>query len=631
VASTAGAFRSSDRGLHWTDITGPLNTGPLNTGPLYDVTQMVVDPTDSRIAYAIRQIQFDRDGSANQPPHVFRTRDGGANWQALSSGFPDKYPFVRPNALLMDPRNPDVLYLGSDCEKDGWCVAGGVYKSTNAGDTWVKLSGPTWPYALSLDPGSPDTLYISDSIRGYGRSDDGGGTWLLDQKTPFPSRQVLPDPTDARRRYGIENGFFITTDEGRTWQPAEVRLLSGETIGLGHAVLAADPAIGRVFLGVSSSSSYGGLFRTAAGASRWAKIGGIANQPITAVVFDAASQALMIGTPSGLYRSLNLGGEWTELEFARGAAITRVVPHVAQRGMLYALGLNLLFRTNDHGQSWTVAASPLPFEADGDIPTELAVDAGGDVYVTLRSHHVLKHSSGSDGWSSLQVRPTVPVPLLAFSLVADPAIPGTLYALSGTFLGPSMAMTRDGGVTWVGVETPTDFTSLQPHPSRSGRLLASSRDAVWRSDDAGVSWTPVLRDVVAASDIITSKADPELLSLLTRDGSGRTATYRVYRSTDGGSTWTAVQPRLADGSLVAFSPADHTLVADPRDSRTLYALTTTEVIRSDDAGATWRSVSAGLAFLPLSMAIDDGFVHVTTDRGVWELPLEIRRRAVRHQ
>jgi photosystem II stability/assembly factor-like uncharacterized protein len=583
----------------------------------------------------MRRVVSDADGSTNKPPHIFRTRDSGATWQPLSSGFPTKYPFVRPNTLLIDPRYPNVLYLASDCEIDGWCAAGGVYKSMDAGHTWAKLDGPTWPYGLSLDPASPDTLYILDSFHGYGRSDDGGATWIWDRTAQFPYKLVVPDPTDPRRRYGIGLFMLMTTDAGKTWSDASTTLLSGETIPRWFdAVLAADPVTGRVFLGTSTSfgSPGGGLFRSAAGASRWAAIEGTARQAITALNFDAVTGALMIGTPTGLYRSTDLGANWTEIAFARGTAVSRVVPHPQKGGTLYALGLNLLFRTDDYGQSWSRVGAPIPSTASADIATVLAVDAAGDVYVAqLRSPYVWKLSAGSSDWVSLHVSPVVPLPLIASFVIADPAIAGTLYAISGSFFGPSIAVTRDGGSTWMRVETPAAFKSIEPHPSRSGRMFASSTNEIWRTDDGGTSWVRVLSDVLSVSNLSTTAADADVLSFVARDGNVFKATYRIDRTADAGTTWSVVQPMMNDGSAVNFSASANVLVTDPRDSRTMYSLTRTRVIRTDDAGATWHSVSDDLPFQPLSIAIDGAFVHVATERGVWELPLETRRRSVPHR
>src|SRR3989442_732771 len=71
------------------------------------------------------------------------------------------------NILAVDPQNPRTVYAGS------WF--GGIYKSTNAGSSWVK-SGPTAAtFALVIDPSNPAILYSAGT--GIFKSSDGGASW----------------------------------------------------------------------------------------------------------------------------------------------------------------------------------------------------------------------------------------------------------------------------------------------------------------------------------------------------------------------------------------------------------------------------------------------------------------------
>jgi photosystem II stability/assembly factor-like uncharacterized protein len=114
---------TTNRGTTWTSVAGPM-AGPL---PVRNVTEVVVDPLDSRVAY-VAYSGFNSNGSGNG--HLFRTIDGGQSWQDLTGNLPD----VPVNTILIDPDSATssssmrVLYVGTDI---------GVFKSTlDGGRRW---------------------------------------------------------------------------------------------------------------------------------------------------------------------------------------------------------------------------------------------------------------------------------------------------------------------------------------------------------------------------------------------------------------------------------------------------------------------------------------------------------------
>lgn len=607
--SPHGIFRSEDDGVTWEDRTGSLTS----------VNLIAVDPTNPDRVYVTRRPE---PSWSDQLPRVFRSMDGGLHWQGLVTGLPQQYPFLRPHSLLINPRNPNVLYVAGECEGFGWCAGAGVFKSLDGGDTWSRLAGLAWPVALSLDPADPDVLYENDAVTGSARSNDAGTTWTY-LTSAVPSRQIVSDAFDPMRRYGIGSGplLMVSFDAGAHWSGDEVRLLSEQTIDRWlDAVLDVDRGRGRLFLGTSSGvfGTQGGLFRSGDGGRRWLPIEGAGHQPIFSVIFDRATNAVTIATRTGLYRTSNLGREWSELRVAVGGEISRVATHPGVPGRLYATTLTTLFQSDDFGQSW-FAASELPRESNDHGVEDLIVDAAGDVYIAFRwSSRVMKFSEKLQQWSSIQVAPHIPFPVTSSFLVADPQTAGTIYA--------DGRITRDGGITWQTIAMPRTTRSLAIDPQDSRRLFAWSFNEVFRSDDGGNSWIVVARDISVWSNVTISRADSNVVTFMARTHDERPA-LAVYRSIDGGEHWSVVVP---SGATLPF---DVTITSHPRQTDTLYAATADGVFRSDDGGATWHS--EGLTNRPTHRApivIDaaGAFLHVGTDRGVWETALDgARRRAVR--
>lgn len=105
---------SEDYGQIWKDVSATL--------PYRWVTRVVVDPADENIAY----VTFSGLKWRDPQPHVFRTENKGTTWEDISSNLPD----APVNALAVDPKNRDRLYVGTDV---------GAYVSFDTGQSWQPL------------------------------------------------------------------------------------------------------------------------------------------------------------------------------------------------------------------------------------------------------------------------------------------------------------------------------------------------------------------------------------------------------------------------------------------------------------------------------------------------------------
>ena len=167
--------------------------------------------------------------SAGGDRGIYKTTDGGASWKTVLSISPD----TGGNDLEIDPNNPDVLYATTWQRRRGvgQMIGGGpesgIFKTTNAGTTWTKLTnglptGDEGRIAIGVDPkANPTRVYALINARpqetGFYRSDDAGTTWMrmgqplgkpasggdaTDVKTEPPP----PDPAVAARQGGAGAG-----------------------------------------------------------------------------------------------------------------------------------------------------------------------------------------------------------------------------------------------------------------------------------------------------------------------------------------------------------------------------------------------------------------------------------------
>jgi photosystem II stability/assembly factor-like uncharacterized protein len=165
----------------------------------------------------------------DSPNCVVISEDSGKTYAATRAGLPD-YPLAvnsnwgkgYPRGLAVDPKNPQVVYLGMDGDPDGPKKGGGLFKSTDGGRTWQQL--PNQPgsrrvfHGLAVDPTEPKRLYwagVGDK-GGLYRSEDGGMTWELvfSQETWATNVRVTNDGVV----YFPSSNLYRSTDHGRTWQ-----------------------------------------------------------------------------------------------------------------------------------------------------------------------------------------------------------------------------------------------------------------------------------------------------------------------------------------------------------------------------------------------------------------------------
>ena len=148
-------FRTTDDGTSWDRAAMGTMQGAVRA--------IAVSPADPQIIFAGGYFYDDTYVSWSQ---LFSSSDGGASWNESSpSDFNQMYEGVR--SILFDAWDPDILLL---------CTERAVYRSTDAGGSWLRTATSTYNYCLLGDPGIQDCYYLG-SESGVSRSTDGGLTW----------------------------------------------------------------------------------------------------------------------------------------------------------------------------------------------------------------------------------------------------------------------------------------------------------------------------------------------------------------------------------------------------------------------------------------------------------------------
>jgi photosystem II stability/assembly factor-like uncharacterized protein len=214
---------------------------------------------------------------------------------------------------------------------------------------------------------------------------------------------------------------------------------------------------------------------------------------------------------------------------------------------------------------------------------------GGTVYVAFDNlEGVFKTTDGGATWAGVGGQHNADIDVLAI----DPSRPDVLY--SGSYEG--IKTSTDGGHHWSSLGFSEGIRAIAVDPSDSRKVFAGG-DQLWRTTDAGTTWTTVNTpgDGISVSSITFDPKHPQVVYAAgTRFGRVRPG---IIKSSDGGSTWETLHAGLSRWAVL------DSIVLDPLRPHTVYLaargqLDTTRhvagVLKSSDAGHTWTSASVGL-------------------------------------
>ncbi|KAB7531521.1 glycosyl hydrolase [Flagellimonas olearia] len=218
-----GIYKSEDAGKTWKRM-GLEKTGRIG--------RVIVHPTNPDIVYAAA---LGHTYGPQKERGVYKTTDGGKTWKQIL--FIDEHTGAAE--LAIDPKNPDRLLVGMwSIHINTWGLnsggsGGGVYRTTDGGNSWEALSKyglpggknhPVGKTAVAIAPSQPDVVYALfeiDSPALY-RSEDFGNTWTLQtrnhdiaERAPYYTRMAV-SPDDPDEIYFASVKFSTSTDAGKT-------------------------------------------------------------------------------------------------------------------------------------------------------------------------------------------------------------------------------------------------------------------------------------------------------------------------------------------------------------------------------------------------------------------------------
>jgi photosystem II stability/assembly factor-like uncharacterized protein len=552
-----GVYKTTDGGKTWNQV--------LKINDETGVSDIAMDPQSPDTLYAAayerRRTPFGFNGGGPDGG-IYKTVDGGATWKKLVKGLPyENGGDVGRIGLDIFRKDSNIVYAIVQHEK------GGTYRSEDKGETWKKMGDtnprPSYYSQIRIDPNNDLRIWELGAQMYY--SEDGGKTFATQRVRGIHGdfHAMWIDPADSNHLItGCDGGIHWSYDNGRTWD-----FLNTIAIGQFYEVGLDNEKPYKICGGLQDNGSW-------CGPSMSLTRDGIVNSDWT----------LMPGG-DGFYARIDYAEPWIVYTESQDGHISRRDEHTGQQReimpeakagephyrfqwnspmevsahdhrVLY-YGGNYLFKSGDHGDSWTRLGGDLTTGADRN---KLQIFGKTPDKSTLSRH---------DG---VEEYPTIT------TLSESPLTANVLWV--GTDDG-NVQVSRDGGKTWKNVASRTGV----PKGTYVTRVVASKYS--------------------------------EGAAFVTFDGH-RTDDYNVYifQTSDYGETWKAIRNGIPDAAGTVHVVREH-----PRSANVLFAGTEFGLWVSWDHGANWTALKNNFPTVPVDdieiQAEQNDLVLATHGRSIW--------------
>jgi len=560
-------YKTVDGGEHWYKVLEAQNL----------FRPIIIDPENPDIVYAATGI-FDRNSPGVEG--VFKSVDGGETWFHINNGFPlsllDGGLVI--GYLDMDPDNPRTLYAAVGREPAfGGSLAGGVFKTTNGGESWEWVLREGWPFTVvSVAPSDPNIVYAGQDMRMW-KSTDGGNTWrCLGFNCPgyflgIPIG-IAVDPRNPDVVYvnNYNGGVFKSTDGGETWRPAS-RGYTGATV-TDIALVNGSPD--ELFAMANT-----GLFFSPDGGNTYLGRGIREFEVGTCVAISPQDPNRIYAANSwsgAVYFSSDGGLTWRELEqfcansgacAYRMTAIQiapsdpRVIYVALTASQLYGniytspegyAGLGI-YKSSDEGITWRQVNTGIPKGYEHIMDLKVAPHDSQVAYAAVHQMGVYKTVDGGESWFPINNGLSSPY---VSTIAIDPTDPEVVYV--GTFDGLGVFKSTDGGQHWF----PTSEGISLVCPSYLRRVGSAVAGVTLEKPQLRIAQGSGKRQRYpdwpwsTVSEIVIDPNNPDVLYV----GDWMLG---VYMSRDGGRHWIPINESLTMKAVLCLALSN--------DGRVLYA------------------------------------------------------------
>jgi photosystem II stability/assembly factor-like uncharacterized protein len=515
--------------------------------------------------------------------------------------------------------NDDEIYVGTQY--------GGVFRSTNNGESWTARNNGLRSYDINCIAMDNDNLYVGTRLGGFDgvhHSIDDGATWET-----YPNLWTSYEPSciaasDDNIFVGTAGGGnFFSHDAGLTWASSLSGVVPYQYYSTSQILILEDKVLtiinGRLYESLDGALTYsllmdgfaegafcsqiakagpnlfatttGGFYTSTDGGNFWVDISAQLPEPPNYMAMSTAESFIYItGGTTGLpYFSNNNGYDWLPVNTDWGTGMNS----------FYALANGkLLIQSGYYAADYSVFDSPqLHYTGDNgntwaDVTNEitstwcLSMTAhGNDVYVGTQFTGMYKTTDEGDNWEAS------PTPDYWVSL-------GTLATFGNTILASGdggILRSVDSGETWTDCNQGLLSVGVGNFAQVGTDIFAANSLAVMVSTDDGQTWS-VSNNGMEGQNVSDIIAIDNILYAVSPTG--------VYKSVNFGNSWNLISIDLpSDLSLHKIGHIGNVLFVTSANSGTMY--------KSTDGGVSWTSINLDIYEAPSSFAVHDNMLFVS--------------------
>ncbi|MDP9111260.1 MAG: glycosyl hydrolase, partial [Candidatus Eremiobacteraeota bacterium] len=659
-----GIWKSTDYGQEWTNISDGKIPGIADS-----IGALAVAPSNPRVIYAGTG-EADIRGDFDTGDGIYKTTNAGKTWQY--AGLRDTH---MTTSLVIDPRDPNIVYATSMGHVFKPNAERGVFKTTDGGTTWKKVlfvDDKTGSSVVVMDPRNAKVLYAAmwqaqrtpwkltsgGSGSGLYKTVDAGAHWAKISNHPGFARGLLGkmgvsvSASDPRVVYAIvqarEGGVFRSNDAGATWKRvnSEMKLRQRAFYYMG---IYADPKNSNV----AYAPQVDGVFKTTNGGKKWSAITPPGDHHIL-WINPRNPKVLLEGDDGGATVSVDGGKTWS-------------TENNQPTGQYYHIALDDQFPFHVYGAAQDEGAFEGPSASAEGLTLGMwhGVAAGESTFVApepgnpnvtygsayysimMRQDLATGEAKNVTPWPKYLSGASAGEELYRFGwthpIFFSPANPHDLFVAAQVVFKSS-----DYGQTWqrispdltrndkstegpsggpidldqTGAETFPDIAALAVSPHYENVMWAGSADGlVHVTRDGGLTWklvTPSALPQWAQISSIEPSHDDRGTAFLTASRYMWDDVHPyVYKTSDYGAHWTPITQGLPENQY-AF-----VVRQDPREPRLLFAGTRSTVYVSFNGGSNWQPLGLnlpGVQVRDIAINAREGEVAVATHgRAFWIL------------
>ncbi|TLP77347.1 WD40/YVTN/BNR-like repeat-containing protein [Maribacter sp. ACAM166] len=614
---------------------------------------------------------------------LWKTESAGQRWDNISDGF---FELGSVGAVSVSASNPNIVYVGMGEHAPRGVMTSygdGVYKSTDAGNTWTKMGLEKTQHIsrIIIHPTNPDIVYVAaqgalfegNPERGVYKSVDGGITWKntlfvneltgaaeLSMDANYPEIMYVAMWEHQRKPNmvvsgGVGSGLYKSTDAGETWK----KIHKGLPDEKGKMAIAVSPAnSNKVYALIESDSNAdkGGLFISDNAGESWSLVSSDNRLVQRAwyyieVFADPNNEDTVYVLSAPALRSEDGGKTWENVEVAHGDTHDLWINPNNSKNMVLADdgGASVSF---DYGKTWST---------QNNMPTaqfyRISVDNlfPYNIYGGQQDNTSVKIASLSTGSGSITTRDwTDSAGGESAFLAFDPDNPR--YVMGGQYLGTVEIMDMESKASTQIMQAPIQYLGREARNMKylfnwNAPIIASTHELgtyyhgaqfVFRTSNMGKTWDKISPDLTRDIDEKQGNGGGPYTNEAVGAENYGTLAYMlesphekgyiwtgsddglVHLTKNGGESWENVTPKGLKECLI------NAIEVSPHDPATAYIATTRYkfndytpgLYKTTDYGKTWTAINAGIPYGAFTRVVREDEVkkdllYAGTEKGMY--------------